>query len=144
MSRDGGDAAALEAALEARLLDLQAATAAGAAAAAADRQAWYADAYGFLQLHGGEHWWCQHAAVTEGGWAGRQAETLLCCGLPPPPPPLNATLPCAAPPTHPLLFCCSVERLQAWQRCCATTPSSRWCRPSGASWRASCAAAPTA
>ena len=34
--------------------------------------------------------------------------------------------------------------LQAWPRCFATTPSSRWCRPSGVPWPPSCPPAPTA
>ena len=59
-----------------RLVELQTAPPPAAAAAAAAKQAWYADAYAFLQRHGGEHWWCRHGDVT----AGVQL-VLLCSSL---------------------------------------------------------------
>ena len=50
-----------------RLVELQTAPpAAAAAAATAAKQAWYADAYAFLQRYGDEHWWCRHGDVTAG------------------------------------------------------------------------------
>ena len=49
-----------------RLVELQTAPPAAAAAAAAAKQAWYADAYAFLQRHGDEHWWCRHGDITAG------------------------------------------------------------------------------
>ncbi len=60
-----------EEALVQRLVELQTAPPPAAAAAndaaAAAKQAWYADAFSFLQRHGSEHWWCRHGDVTAGG-----------------------------------------------------------------------------
>jgi hypothetical protein len=60
---------AVEASLVDRLLRLQTA----AAPLPAEKQQWYADAYAFLQAHGGQHWWCRHSDVTAGNSAGPAA-----------------------------------------------------------------------
>lgn len=65
-----------EAELVRRLLAIQTGaagpSAAGGSGGAAVKQAWYGDAYSFLQSHGGQHWWCHHGDVTAGGEASRQ------------------------------------------------------------------------
>ena len=82
MGGAGWEPAALEQEEESlvqRLLHLQPqpAEVAETAAAVADKQRWYADAYAFLRDHGGQHWWCQHGDVTAG-------ECLLARGAMPP------------------------------------------------------------
>lgn len=51
--------------------------AAGSSCSTADKQAWYGDAYSFLQAHGGQHWWCRHGDVTAGRKACSQKEEFL-------------------------------------------------------------------
>jgi len=148
-----GSAARTEEQLVERLLAIQ--TSADGAAAAAEKQRWYAQAYRYL-TESGHHWWCRHGDVTAGRGAERREKSCpfpsslhsLAC----PPKKRNTHTVLGSPALLPSPGCnflisscpnCGLL-VQAWPRCCATMQSSPWCRPSGDSWRPSWRSAPTA